>query len=208
MLAIALIALPVGLFAGVEIWTRSAPQSAGLGDVSAMMAIVEGVQALADNDDLAGAAQRVTDLETAWDDAQPVLQPRDPVVWGALDGRIDAVLSALRASPPQGETVRAALTDLSGALANPATAVAAAVGVTAGAVAQVAGIAVTDAGGHPLPCEAMLTTLRDALAAAAPQPADRAKITDLQTRATERCNADDDAHADAFSAQALAMVTK
>ncbi|MBL4928698.1 hypothetical protein [Fuscibacter oryzae] len=202
MLAIALIALPVGLFAGVEIWTRSAPQGAGLGDVSAMTAIVAGVQALADKGDLAGAALRVTDLETAWDDAQPVLQPRDPVAWGALDGRIDAVLSALRATQPQSATVSIALADLSDALAHPA-----AVAAT-GAVAQVAGIAVTDAGGHPLPCEAMLTTLREALAAATPQPANAATISDLQARATERCNADDDAHADAFSAQALALVTK
>ena len=72
---------------------------------------------------------------------------------------------------------------------------------------MVQGIAVTDAGGHALPCEVMIDAVRatpqDALSAS-----DKAKVVDLQTKATERCNADDDQHADEFSAGALALLGK
>jgi uncharacterized membrane-anchored protein len=47
------------------------------------------------------AATRVTDLETAWDDAQPRLQPADCQAWVAIDQQIDPVLSAVRASNPE-----------------------------------------------------------------------------------------------------------
>ena len=59
--------------------------------------------------DQAGAVTRVKDLETAWDDDQPTLQPLDGTAWTFLDGRIDVVLTAVRGSSP---TARAALTDL------------------------------------------------------------------------------------------------
>ncbi len=70
----------------------------------------------------------------------------------------------------------------------------------------VQGIAVTDENGHALPCEAMLATFRDALATATLADTDRATATDLQSRGTERCNADDDTRADDFFAQGLALM--
>ena len=73
-------------------------------------------------------------------------------------------------------------------------------------VLLVAGIAVTDDTGRALPCEVMLGTLRDGLAAKAPTGAAATRVADLQARALERCNADDDRNADAFTAQALALV--
>ena len=44
-----------------------------------------------------GAAARINDLETAWDDDQATLQPLDDTAWTVLDGQIDSVLTALRA---------------------------------------------------------------------------------------------------------------
>ena len=50
--------------------------------------------------DQAGATARIKDLETAWDAEQPTLQPMDDATWTALDGQIDAALSAVRAPAP------------------------------------------------------------------------------------------------------------
>ena len=55
---------------------------------------------LVDSGDQAGAASRVTDLETAWDDDQGSLQPTDCQTWAFVDQQIDPVLSAVRASNP------------------------------------------------------------------------------------------------------------
>ncbi|GAA4692133.1 hypothetical protein [Nocardioides conyzicola] len=55
---------------------------------------------LVDSGDQAGAAKRVTDLETAWDDDQGSLQPKDCQAWAFVDQQIDPVLSAVRASSP------------------------------------------------------------------------------------------------------------
>jgi uncharacterized membrane-anchored protein len=54
--------------------------------------------------DQAGATARIKDLETAWDDDQPTLQPMDPTAWTALDRQIDEALKALRASRPDPAT--------------------------------------------------------------------------------------------------------
>lgn len=54
----------------------------------------------------------------------------------------------------------------------------------------------------------MLKSVTDGLASAKLSDAEKAAATDFQTKATERCNADDDQRADAFSAQALALVSK
>lgn len=202
LLAIFLIAAPVGIFTAFELWNRPAASAQSLGDLSGMSAIVTDVSALADKGDLPAAATRITDLETAWDEAQPRLQPLAPEAWGALDGRIDAALSVLRVAAPDAGAVKTALADLATALADPAAA------MGTGGVALVAGIAVTDGAGHPLPCEAMLAGLRDGLGKDGLAPATKAAATGLQAKATERCNADDDAHADAFSAQALALIAK
>ena len=71
---------------------------------------------------------------------------------------------------------------------------------------MVSGIAVTDEAGHNLPCEVMLKDLATGLATTTIAAAGKTAATDFQTKALERCNADDDARADAFSAQALAVL--
>jgi hypothetical protein len=59
-----------------------------------------------------------------------------------------------------------------------------------------------------VPCENMLKDLRAALQTAKPSDADAAKIKDLEDKGIERCNADDDARADQFFAQALKILGK
>lgn len=66
--------------------------------------------------DHTGAVARIKDLETAWDDDETSLRPIDETIWGALDGRIDSVLKAVRASTPdpanETQTLTALLTEL------------------------------------------------------------------------------------------------
>jgi uncharacterized membrane-anchored protein len=66
--------------------------------------------------DQTGATVRIKDLETAWDDDQATLQPIDDTTWTAIDGRIDTVLTALRAGTPDPTTEQQALNDLLTAL--------------------------------------------------------------------------------------------
>ena len=197
LLAVALIAAPVAVFSAWEVWVAPPPQLASapnaLGDMTPFKTIVTDVQASAAKGDLAAAATRITDLETAWDDGEDKLRPLDEAQWGGVDGKIDAALKALRATAPQAATVTVAA--LQTALDDPGAA------VGTGGVQMVSGIAVTDAGGHPISCEVMLTELASQLAL---KP--NTEAASLQAKATERCNADDDAHADAFSAQALALL--
>jgi uncharacterized membrane-anchored protein len=66
--------------------------------------------------DQTGATTRIKDLETAWDDDQATLQPMNDTGWTVLDGRIDSVLTAVRAGNPDPATEAQALTALLTAL--------------------------------------------------------------------------------------------
>jgi hypothetical protein len=207
LLATALIAVPVAGFTAFTLLTAQAGvQSAGLGDLSPMKTIIADVQTIAATGDMKAAATRITDFETAWDDAAAAMRPLDPTAWGSVDQAADDALSALRTSAPTADTVTATLAALSGALANPAGG--AAVAATAGAPVMVSGITISDASGRALPCEVMLKSLATALGTAKLADADKATAVGFQTKALERCNADDDQHADEFSAQGLAIATK
>ncbi|WP_299844754.1 hypothetical protein [uncultured Jannaschia sp.] len=211
LLSVALIAAPVAVFAaGYVVLTPPAAQTAAaipdaappLGDMTPFAAITTDVQSVAAAGDLVAAETRITDLETAWDDAQATLRPVNTAAWGHVDGAIDDALSALRAGSPDAGQVDATLAALQGALADPTAGTAPA----AGGPGTVSGIVVTDASGRALPCEVMLEQLRTGLVASAIPDPDRTAATALQAKATERCNADDDARSDAFSAQALALL--
>jgi hypothetical protein len=76
----------------------------------------------------------------------------------------------------------------------------------AGVIALVA--LATPATAEEVPCEKLLADLRAALQDAHPSDADAAKIKDLEDKGIERCNADDDDHADEFFAQALKILGK
>ncbi|HWI43767.1 MAG TPA: hypothetical protein VNS81_09100 [Nocardioides sp.] len=68
--------------------------------VAGYRTILQDTTALVGKGDQAGAARRITDLETAWDHDQNALQPKDCQAWTYVDGQIDDVLSSVRASSP------------------------------------------------------------------------------------------------------------
>lgn len=205
LLATALIAVPVTGFTFVEMSLNPPTPTlvvaaAPLGDLTAFETIAADIRTIAATGDLKAAEMRATDLETAWDQAQPTLRPMDTAAWGAVDGAADGVFTALRSRTPTAAEVEAALTALDAALQDPVPQAA------SGGPVLVAGIAVTDDTGRALPCEVMLGTLRDQLAATPLDGEAATQATDFQAKALERCNADDDRNADAFTAQALALV--
>jgi len=206
LLAALLIVVPVSVFSATELWLSSGqkpPAGAGtstpLGDLTEYQAIVSDTRTLVDAGKLSAAEHHATDFETKWDNAESSLRPKAPAAWGNVDAAADRVFAALRSPSPDAKTVKTRLTALSDRLSHPSD------GGSKGGVQQVAGIAVTDANGHAIPCETLLGKLRSALANGAIGDADLAQAKSLQSRATERCNADDDVHSDQLSARALAL---
>ncbi|WP_026423767.1 hypothetical protein [Actinokineospora inagensis] len=93
-----------------------APPSARLGDLSSFRTITRDTLDRLNSGDQSGATSRVDDLETAWDQAQARLKPRDPGVWTDLDDKIDTVLTDLRATNPDPAAEKTALQALLTAL--------------------------------------------------------------------------------------------
>lgn len=120
-LAIALILAPVAVFTGFELYANNAPaKTADLGDLSSFKAIIADVQALASKGDLTAAAKRVTDYETAWDQAETTIRPLNPTYWNNIDAASDAALKALRQPTPAADKANKALAALMAVLNNPA----------------------------------------------------------------------------------------
>lgn len=94
----------------------AAGPNAALGDLSSFRTITQDTLGLLQRGDQAGATSRVTDLETAWDQAQGRLQARDDAAWTRVDGKIDTVLKALRSGSPDPAAETRALNDLLAAL--------------------------------------------------------------------------------------------
>lgn len=211
LLATALIALPVAGFTAFQMYstglvvaaTTAPAMTDPLGDLSAMKKIISDVETIAATGDIVAAEKRITDYETAWDDAAGKLRAMDSNAWANVDQASDDALGALRAPKPVAADVTTTLAALATSLDNPGNAAGTA---PAGGVTLVSGIAVTDEAGRALPCEVMLKAVADGLATTAISAADKAAATNFQTKGLERCNADDDARADGFSAQALALL--
>jgi hypothetical protein len=206
LLATTLILVPVAAFAAFTMLTNApGVAAAALGDMAPFQTIVTDVQAIAATGDFTAAEVRITDFETAWDDAAGAMRPLDSTQWGNVDVAADAALDALRATTPTADEVTMTLASLMSELDNPALTPGGTPAATVTPTA-VAGINVTDANGRALPCEDMLATLSTSLSATNLTGAGLTAVTDFQTKALERCNADDDARADGFSAQALALL--
>jgi hypothetical protein len=60
----------------------------------------------------------------------------------------------------------------------------------------------------PMPCEDMLKDMRSAKATTKLSADDKTKVDALETKAVERCNADDDARSDKFLAEAMKIMGK
>jgi hypothetical protein len=95
---------------------QPAAPTSKLGDLSRFRVITQDTRDLLDRGVQGGATARVTDLETAWDDAQAKLKPRDPAAWTTLDGKIDTVLRELRSTSPDAASEKDALDALLAAL--------------------------------------------------------------------------------------------
>jgi uncharacterized membrane-anchored protein len=95
---------------------QPAAPTSKLGGLSRFRVITQDTRDLLDRGDQAGATARVTDLETAWDDAQAKLKPRDPAAWTTLDDKIDTVLRELRSTSPNAASEKDALDALLAAL--------------------------------------------------------------------------------------------
>ena len=122
LLAFALIAAPVAAFTGFQVYYARdvSAATAGLGDLSAFKTIVADVQSIAAKGDFAAAAKRVTDYESAWDQAETVLRPLNSAYWGNVDAASDAALKALREKTPSADRVNKTLAALMGVLDDPA----------------------------------------------------------------------------------------
>jgi hypothetical protein len=201
LLALVLVSIPVAAFAGFQIYF-SPPRSsaASLGDLSNLKGIIIDVQSIAKTGDFVAAEKRITDFEKAWDDAEPTIRPQNTASWGNVDDAADAALHALRAKTPDAAQVRDTLSALIAALDYPSGTAG-----TADGVKLVSGVPLTDPSGHAIACEEMLKALRVAIEGGKITQANMAAASDLQSKAIERCNADDDMHADEFSAQGLAL---
>jgi uncharacterized membrane-anchored protein len=71
-----------------------------LGDLSSLRTIVQDTLNFVNQGNLSAANTRVNDLEYAWDNSEAQLKPINKVAWTTIDGKIDAVLRALRSTHP------------------------------------------------------------------------------------------------------------
>jgi preprotein translocase SecF subunit len=92
--------------------------STSLGDLSSFRTITVDTARLVDAGDLKAAKARITDLETAWDQAEETLQPKSPAAWTSVDKSIDRALSQLRSGKPDPKACADALKTLLAKLDN------------------------------------------------------------------------------------------
>jgi len=86
-------------------------------DLAPLRTITQDTLARVEAGNQGAAKTRVKDLETAWDKDQTKLKPMDATAWTFLDGRIDAVLTSIRAPKPDKVAEAAALHGLLSSLA-------------------------------------------------------------------------------------------
>lgn len=203
LLAAFLMAAPVAVFFAAYQFLGSPQQTeASLGDLTALKTIAADVEKIAATGDLAAAQTRITDFETEWDKDEASMRPLNQAAWGNIDDAADAAIHSLRATTPDAASVTESVKGLLAVLDNPYSS------DNAGGVMMVSGVAVTDESGHPLPCESLIKPLRAAIDGGKIPSAKSTDAAGFLTRALERCNADDDAHANEFSAQGLALASQ
>jgi hypothetical protein len=96
-----------------------AEMSSKLGDLTPFRVIVVDISAQIDKGDLAGAKNRIKDIETQWDDAEAALKPRAAADWHTVDKAIDRALDALRAASPDPAKCKQSITELLSVMEKP-----------------------------------------------------------------------------------------
>ncbi|KQZ70783.1 hypothetical protein [Nocardioides sp. Root151] len=81
-------------------------------DVDQFRTLAQDTLGMVETGQVAEAKSRVTDLESAWDDAQSRLVSKDCVTWAYVDGEVDSALTAVRAPHPDPSTESGTLTTL------------------------------------------------------------------------------------------------
>jgi len=92
--------------------TAASSPASPLGDMSAFVVITQDTLAKLDAGQQADATARITDLESAWDNAEATLKRRNVDAWHGVDDKIDVVLRELRSTSPNPVTEKSALTAL------------------------------------------------------------------------------------------------
>lgn len=105
-------ALPAPIATGSSAGAAAGAPVSPLGDLTAFITISKDTLTLLDAGKQADATTRITDLESAWDDAAATLKRRDANEWHAVDDKIDVVLRDLRSTTPDIPTEKTALRDL------------------------------------------------------------------------------------------------
>ena len=88
------------------------PAVSPLGDLSSFRTITEDTLALVNQGDLAGAKDRIADLEYEWDTAEGRLKPMNKAKWIEVDDAIDAALRQLRSVRPSANNAKISLETL------------------------------------------------------------------------------------------------
>ncbi len=100
--------------------TLALAASSKLGDMGSFETIASDTLVLVDEGDMKAAEKRITDFETAWDEAEPSLYPKDKAAWSTVDDAADAAISSLRASQPDSVQAQKTVSALVETLKNPA----------------------------------------------------------------------------------------
>ena len=79
---------------------NAAVQSHPLGDLTPFVKIAGDTLQLVKLGKMEEARSRITDLESAWDQAEERLQPMSPESWASVDKSIDRALAQLRSGKP------------------------------------------------------------------------------------------------------------
>jgi uncharacterized membrane-anchored protein len=94
---------------GTSTGAANAGKASPLGDMTPFIVISQDTLAMLVAGKQAPATTRITDLESAWDNAQATLKRRNADEWHAVDDRIDVVLRELRSTSPNPASEKTAL---------------------------------------------------------------------------------------------------